>query len=59
MSETKTTVPADALKNIGGGECTAQDYLSIVGDLTSAYEALVDFTSYVIGRVNGDPPVQP
>jgi hypothetical protein len=59
MSETKTTVPAEALKNIGGGECTAADWLSMVNDLTNAYESLIDFTSYVIGRVTGDPPAQP
>jgi hypothetical protein len=59
MSETKPTLPAEALKSVGGGECTPQEYLTMVGQLTDAYEALIDFTSYVIGRVSGDPPVQP
>jgi hypothetical protein len=59
MSETKPTLPTEALKNIGGGECTPQEYITIVGQLTDAYESLIDFTSYVIGRVSGDPPVQP
>ena len=59
MSDTKPTLPAEALKNIGGGECTPQDYITMVGQLTDAYESLIDFTSYVIGRVAGDPPVQP
>ena len=59
MSETKTPLSPEALSRIGGGECTAADYISIVGSLTDAYESLIDFTSYVIGRVNGDPPAQP
>jgi len=59
MSETKKELSSEALKNVGGGECTPQQYLDILGQLTDAYEQLIDFTSYVIGRVNGDPPVQP
>jgi hypothetical protein len=59
MSETKTTVPVEALKNVGGGACTPQQYMDILGQLTDAYEQLIDFTGYVIGRVSGDPPAQP
>ena len=59
MSETKPTLPSETLNSIGGGGCTPQEYLDMVGQLTNAYEALIDFTSYVIGRVSGDPPVQP
>ena len=35
----------------GGGECSASDVVGILGQLTSAYESLVDFTSHVIERV--------
>jgi hypothetical protein len=59
MSDTKTEISAESLKKIGGGECTAQEYITIVGQLTDAYESLVDFTSYVMGRISGDPPTQP
>jgi len=59
MSDTRTEIPADSLKKIGGGECSAQEYITIVGQLTDAYESLVDFTSYVMGRISGDPPTQP
>jgi hypothetical protein len=41
------------LDAISGGECTAQDYVQILGELKTAYEDLVDFTSYVIERVAG------
>jgi hypothetical protein len=33
--------------------------MDILGQLTDAYEQLIDFTGYVIGRVSGDPPAQP
>ena len=59
MSDTKTEVGTENLKRIGGGACTAEDYITIVGQLTDAYESLIDFTSYVMGRVAGDPPTQP
>ena len=59
MSETKNALPPEALTNVGGGSCTPQQYIDILGQLTSAYEQLIDFTGYVIGRVAGDPPVQP
>jgi hypothetical protein len=59
MSDTKIPLPAEALKNVGGGACTPQQYIDILGQLTNAYEQLIDFTSYVMERVSGDPPVQP
>jgi len=56
MSDTKPAdlgnVTPEQLQNIGGGACTPADIVSIVGNLTTAYESLVDFTSHVIGRVN-------
>lgn len=53
MSEQKTEVAAENLTKIGGGDCTAQDYMEVIGQLTDAYNELVEFTSYVIGRVSG------
>ena len=53
MGEQKTEVAAENLQKIGGGECTPQDYIDIIGQLTDAYDELVEFTSYVIGRVAG------
>jgi hypothetical protein len=54
MSDTKE-VSVESLKKIGGGECSVQDYISLTTQLTDAYESLIDFTTYVIGRINGDP----
>lgn len=53
MSDAKTEVPAEVLKTIGGGDCTAQDYLDAASKLRESYNELVDFTSYVIGRISG------
>ena len=53
MSEDKNEVAAESLTKIGGGECTAQDYVDMIGQLTEAYEGLIEFTTYVIGRVSG------
>jgi hypothetical protein len=41
----------DQIEAISGGSCTAQDYVSILGQLKDSYETLIDFTSYVIERV--------
>lgn len=35
----------------GGGTCTAQQYIDMLGQLKTGYETLIDFTSYVIERV--------
>jgi hypothetical protein len=40
---------------VGGGECDAELLLQLTGQLKEAYDNLVDFTSYVIGRVAGEP----
>jgi hypothetical protein len=58
MSETKE-VSVENLKNIGGGGCTVEDIVTISGQLTGAYESLIEFTTYMIGRVNGDQPPTP
>jgi hypothetical protein len=59
MSDTKSEVSEETLKRVGGGECSVQDYIVLTTQLTDAYESLIDFTSYVIGRINGDPPPAP
>ena len=58
MSEVKE-VSVENLKSIGGGSCTPEDIITIAGQLTDAYESLIEFTTYMIGRVNGDPPPTP
>ena len=57
MSETKPTLPnlqpitEEQLAKIGGGDCSVQDWVDILGQLKDSYDTLVDFTSYVIERV--------
>lgn len=57
MSDTKPPIPKfeplteEQLQKIGGGECTLQEYVDILGQLKDSYDTLVDFTSYVIERV--------
>ena len=52
MSE-KTALTTEQIEKIaGGGECTPQQYIDILKDLTAAYESLIDFTSYVMERVS-------
>ncbi len=58
MSDTKE-VSGESLRKIGGGGCTPEEIIEITTQLTDAYESLVEFTTYVIGRVAGDPPAQP
>jgi hypothetical protein len=58
MSEAKE-VSVENLKSIGGGGCTVEEIITITGQLTDAYESLIEFTTYVIGRVNGDQPPTP
>ena len=47
---------AEHLNAIGGGNCTVGDLLKLSNELKSAYENLVEFTTYVIERVGGGPP---
>ena len=53
MDEVKQTqgLTAEQLEKVGGGGCTPADIVGIIGNLTQAYEGLVDFTSHVIERV--------
>ena len=46
-------VSQEQWEKISGGECSATDLGSIIGGLHQEYDALVDFTSYVIERVVG------
>lgn len=38
----------------GGGECTVTEVETAIQNLQKSYDTLVDFASYVIGRVAGD-----
>jgi bacteriocin-like protein len=46
----------EQLKEIAGGSCTISDIQDALAQLQQSYDTLVDFTSYVIGRVAGEPP---
>ena len=41
----------EQLEAISGGDCTVNDYITALQQAKTAYESLVDFTSYVIERV--------
>ena len=58
MSDTKpgTHLTAEELKSVSGGECTPQEWIGILDSLKQNYEALIDFTSYMIERVGGGNP---
>ncbi|MEP7068247.1 MAG: hypothetical protein ABI789_03355 [Usitatibacter sp.] len=52
MEDMKQVVTAEQLKEIGGGgDCTAQQYVTLITQLTQSYEDLIDFSSHVIERV--------
>ena len=59
MSNDAINVPAgvhlsqEQLDAIAGGECTAEQLVTLTEELKSAYDNLVDFTSYVMERVIG------
>ena len=54
MSDTKTTgLTPEQLKIVAGGDCTIKDLEDALARLQETYESLIDFTSYVIGRVAG------
>jgi len=44
-------IDPELVEKISGGDCSLQDYIDALGQLQQGYEALVDFTSYVIERV--------
>ena len=43
----------EQLKEIAGGDCTISDIQRALEDIQQSYDTLVDFTSYVIGRIAG------
>lgn len=56
MSDTKpgTHLSAEELKAVSGGEtCVADDINLIIDSLKQNYEALIEFTTYVMERVSG------
>jgi len=42
----------EQIETISGGNCTVTDYVGALTQLRTAYDNLVDFTSYVIERVS-------
>ena len=62
MSENQPVIPRNVgltpeqIEKIGGGSCTVEEYIEILGDLKDTYDTLVDFTSYVIERVATSTP---
>ncbi len=54
MSDTKPQgLTPEQLQIISGGDCTISDLQGALVQLKDSYDTLVDFTSYVIGRVAG------
>ncbi len=58
MSETKSqaanagNLTPEQVQSVGGGDCTPGDIIQIIGNLTTAYESLINFTSHVMERVS-------
>ena len=58
MSDTKVPQTTDKdldagqAEGVSGGGCTVQDYITATEQLKAAYDNLVEFTSYVIERVD-------
>lgn len=58
MSDNKpgTNLSAAELEKVGGGlSCSADELNQLIADLKDNYESLIDFTSYLIERVAGNP----
>jgi hypothetical protein len=56
MSQVAPAIPTFELdqelaQKVSGGACTPEEYVEIIEQLKESYDALVDFTSYVIERV--------
>jgi hypothetical protein len=43
----------EQIEKISGGDCSLSDLSTVVPQLKSAYEGLIDFTVYVMERVAG------
>ena len=59
MSEAGKKLDAAQVEQVAGGTCTAEEAQTIISNLTGTYEELIEFATYVMGRVSGDPPVEP
>ena len=60
MSETKSpgsSLSPEQAQNVGGGSfsCSPDEIIPLLGQLAEGYENLIEFASYVIGRVIGPP----
>jgi hypothetical protein len=56
MSQNAPAIPTleideELAQKISGGSCTLEEYVEVIEQLKESYDALVDFTSYVIERV--------
>jgi hypothetical protein len=56
MSQNAPAIPTFEIdetlaQKVAGGSCTAEEYGKLIEELKENYDALVDFTSYVIERV--------
>ena len=51
MSE-KTALTTEQIEKIAGGDCSVEQAVTLINNLTAAYESLIDFTSYVMERVS-------
>lgn len=47
-------ISSEVAEKIGGGDCTLKDVVDLSGELTRAYDNLVEFSTYVIERVVGE-----
>lgn len=50
MSE-KTGLTKEQIEKIAGGECTAEEWGRLSGELKASYDNLIDLASYMIERV--------
>ncbi|APV49571.1 hypothetical protein BWI17_07700 [Betaproteobacteria bacterium GR16-43] len=58
MPEIPKGLDPELVEKISGGGfdmCSPDEINQLIGGLRSNYDTLVDFTSYVIGRVAGEP----
>lgn len=58
MPEIPKGLDPELVEMISGGTfnmCSPEEYDRIISGLRSNYDQLVDFTSYVIGRMAGEP----
>lgn len=65
MSETNlkgNQLSPEQAEQVGGAlslSCSPEDISKVIDDLKDNYDKIVDFASYVIGRVAGETPPNP